>query len=184
MRRSILKALLPRRGEQKEERDIPTSRDDYWRTGPNEISYWAGTPAFRSGILRCNDGETTAAPSHQDISAVRFTYDRQLIADKGEIRLLHLLPGRDGDIVRCELRDVSLKANPTFLALSYCWEELPGFRTIIVNGGHMEVGANLVSALEHLRSTRHTLVLWADAVCINQLDDKTNREECAGWSNV
>jgi len=150
------------------------------KTGPNRISYWAGTRSFGSAILPYEDGETTETAQRNELPAEEFKYGNTLKTEQGEIRLLHLFPGQEGAPIRCELRTVLLKVNPAYLALSYCWEELPGEEHIIVNSCRMKIGANLEAALKQLRSNTHrTLVLWIDAICINQSEEDDNLEKSA-----
>src|SRR5437764_1536441 len=43
--------------------------------------------------------------------------------EKLETRLLTLFSGGFHDTIRCSLYPVSLRANPSYIALSYCWGE-------------------------------------------------------------
>jgi hypothetical protein len=106
-----------------------------------------------------------------------------LAAGRREIRLLELQPGRYDELLNCRLAIVSLTSNPNYNALSYVWGDHVGFAPaepeIILDGHHFPVTPNLYSALKHLRSTakRNPMVLWVDAVCINQNDlDERNQQ--------
>ena len=165
---------------QEQQNDSADNARPYLRTEPNRISYWAHTPAFSSAVLPGKRGESSIAAQRNELPTEEFRYGSALKTEQGMIRLLHLFPGQQTDPVKCELQDAFLKDNPPYLALSYCWEELPGMETIIVNSCRMEVGANLAAALVHLRSkSRETLVLWTDAICINQSNDDDNQEKSA-----
>jgi hypothetical protein len=107
---------------------------------------------------------------------------------KDEIRLLELLPNRSvrppekGPTIQCVLRHASL-GEAEYTALSYVWGD-PTQKTAItvqyewpdVYGNLSKeivsvlVTVNLASALLHLRYSRKPLVLWIDAICINQVD--------------
>ncbi|KAH7310685.1 heterokaryon incompatibility protein-domain-containing protein [Stachybotrys elegans] len=89
-----------------------------------------------------------------------------------EIRVIHLLSGSDDAPINCTLHKTALKAYPTpdYHALSYTWGDANDRREIILNGYVVTVTFNLYSALRRLRREEGTEVLWADAVCINQLD--------------
>ncbi|KAH8652807.1 heterokaryon incompatibility protein-domain-containing protein [Tricladium varicosporioides] len=88
-----------------------------------------------------------------------------------EIRMLTLLPGPPGSVVRCRLEKTFL-INPTkYAALSYCWGDSKITAKIIVNDVDYPVTVNLMEALQQLRSLRVTRV-WADALCINQSDEE------------
>jgi hypothetical protein len=92
------------------------------------------------------------------------------------IRLLRILPsGKNPKPLRCELFEYPLddsgKSSP-YDALSYCWggEDTP--KTIIVDNYRLHVTQNLYAALLRLRDHSCSRVMWVDAVCINQGDDK------------
>jgi hypothetical protein len=57
-----------------------------------------------------------------------------------------------------------------YSALSYVWGDATVTKEIVVNGQNLKVTTNLESALRHLRKLDRALVLWADAICINQND--------------
>jgi len=65
--------------------------------------------------------------------------------EKEEIRLITLLPGEAG-IVKCRLENISLDANPTYQALSYCWGNANQTKRIIVNECAVNVTVSLESA--------------------------------------
>jgi hypothetical protein len=93
------------------------------------------------------------------------------ILDRDKIRLLHLHPDEDFNApVRASLHRVSLRWRQVYKALSYVWGDAKVTSTITVNGVDFEATTNLVSALKHLRHKRKKLVLWVDAICINQAD--------------
>jgi hypothetical protein len=86
-----------------------------------------------------------------------------------DTRLLTLLPGRVGDHICCTLTATSLSSpHMTYNALSYTWGEAHGQRIIECNGCRAHVRRNLHSALSRLRKTDDAVVLWTDALCINQ----------------
>jgi hypothetical protein len=87
--------------------------------------------------------------------------------EKEEIRLITLLPGEAG-IVKCRLENISLDANPTYQALSYCWGNAEQTKKIIVNECAVDVTANLEEALRRLRVSDPGSYIWIDALCIDQ----------------
>src|ERR1700753_1405370 len=99
-----------------------------------------------------------------------------------EIRLLDLLPSLEqGSQLRCRVRHSTIK-DAEYRALSYVWGDPTNREDIEVEyepSGHFSnshatdvfgttVGANLASALRHLRDKDLVLTLWADAICIDQ----------------
>lgn len=75
-----------------------------------------------------------------------------------------------------ELTNVSHHSNPRYYALSYVWGDLLSEQRIIIKSCEIEftvtVTLNLHLALEHLVRDCEALVIWIDAICINQSDDE------------
>jgi len=93
--------------------------------------------------------------------------------NKREIRLLTLLRS-DGfeDEIRCKLDVASLDEKLTYTALSYCWGNQSEQREIHVNDRRVSVTKSLEIALRYARKDLQDMVLWVDAICINQEDLK------------
>jgi hypothetical protein len=94
-----------------------------------------------------------------------------------EIRLLILAPGSGWDDVRCKLEPFRLSTKPTpeFEALSYAWGESSATHIVICNEKKLLITESLHLALRHLRHPDRGRCLWADGVCINQMDDKLEK---------
>ncbi|KAL8369638.1 hypothetical protein RB595_000125 [Gaeumannomyces hyphopodioides] len=86
------------------------------------------------------------------------------------IRLLRLLPGTGADVLTGGLVTTSLDNVPEFTALSYAWGCLEPRKAIYLDGFKATTGPGLHSALKHLRRADQPILLWADALCINQAD--------------
>jgi hypothetical protein len=113
--------------------------------------------------LRCSK------PKNKHESSSELHYD--LLEGKiCQIRLLTILPGDCGSIVRCRLHTVSLETARDYTALSYCWGSTDDKKSIFVNDCQVSVTVNLDAALQELRR-REESVTWVDAICINQADD-------------
>ncbi len=156
----------------------------YSATGPNRLSYWAKVPSYRSALqpyhsrsLRTLLASATSRPSSSPSpSRSKFEYHRSLDPELREIRLIHLLPrshpaNREAPAVRCRIEYASLNDNPVYLALSYVWGDPSVTRPILVDDSVFEATTNLADALEHLQHERRSLVLWVDAICINQNEE-------------
>src|SRR5437016_2643904 len=103
-----------------------------------------------------------------------FTYD-PLPLHGDSIRVLRLHRGGVRDPIRCTLYTTSLKqAARSYDALSYAWGIQDHSEPILVNGGEMVIRRNLFAFLCMLRSPEDDIHLWADAVCIDQ---QNNREK-------
>lgn len=94
---------------------------------------------------------------------------------KSEIRLLKV-PPKDSDET-FEMLTVSLDDNPSFIALSYVWGDTIDLGSITIDGQSASIPRNLEAALSCIRgldpaptSPQRGLLIWADAICINQKD--------------
>ncbi|KAH8673338.1 heterokaryon incompatibility protein-domain-containing protein [Xylariales sp. PMI_506] len=86
-----------------------------------------------------------------------------------EFRLVTLHAGMGEDPIVCTLQRASLVRHPEFVALSYEWGDSHGpTHSIELNGGSLMVGLNLWYALSHLRRKNKDIIIWVDALCINQ----------------
>lgn len=96
----------------------------------------------------------------------------------GETRVFSLQPGQITDPVIGHLSTMPLDQPCAYEALSYAWS-YPKDSYIQVNKSSLQVTANLVDALSHIRSTTETRLLWIDAICINQNDLKERSSQVA-----
>lgn len=124
-----------------------------------------------------------------------------------EIRLIEIYPGDWNDPIACQLHYVPLDGNtsPEYVALSYAWGDQSTPKTeICVNGRDRQITQSLYTALRQLRrfgaavdeagpSVHFNMTdpvqlpepklnlrkfrLWADALCINQKDDKDQEHQ-------
>ncbi|KAI1061336.1 hypothetical protein LB507_011289 [Fusarium sp. FIESC RH6] len=108
-------------------------------------------------------------------------YPRRL--DGFEVRLALLHQGAWQDSICCTFQyctlqhepiDPVLNRNQHFSALSYVWGTSKTRETIQVDGHDLTIGVNLACAIRHLRDERRPILIWIDAICINQ-DDITER---------
>lgn len=114
-----------------------------------------------------SDEKHTPSPSYQ-----RYTY--QPLQD-AHIRLLRLHSSPDPCWpLRFSIFHTPLAGAPTYTALSYTWGERAGSGLVLIDANHVSVTPNLKHALQRLRRTDREVVLWVDALCINQ-DDVAER---------
>ncbi|KDN71775.1 putative heterokaryon incompatibility protein [Colletotrichum sublineola] len=92
------------------------------------------------------------------------------------IRILALQGGCGASPIHVRLREANVDALPPFSALSYVWGDPSEKQQIRVSGHEVSVTKNLFDALRHFRLPDQELMLWADALCINQ-DDLEERAD-------
>lgn len=105
----------------------------------------------------------------------RSPYQYMPIASDGtEIRLLRLKQSRTrNEPIRIELLHAKLDDELDFYALSYTWGSATFPHIILADDKVLSCTSNLHSALQHLRRRSEDLVMWIDAICI----DQSNLEE-------
>jgi hypothetical protein len=101
--------------------------------------------------------------------------------DLGEltIRLLRIEKGWGSHDIICHFADAFSHQDKgvPYKALSYTWgglQHTPGGKCpqVLVDGHAIDVMENLYSALRHIRSPDTDVMLWVDAICINQQDPR------------
>jgi hypothetical protein len=105
----------------------------------------------------------------------RTAYTYESIPGPDCIRLLHLEPALHADApIRFSFEAIQLsKVVAQYEAISYTWGEPKLIHPLYVDDGtHVLVTKNLYKALRRLRHPTTVRVLWADAVCINQVDNE------------
>ena len=105
-----------------------------------------------------------------------FMYDALERLDS--IRLLKVSVGNTDelccDLIHTGLGDENL---PNYSALSYVWGNPLMERPITCNGRKKLITATLESALRHVVRHNPHDYLWADQICINQLDSKERSQQ-------
>ena len=99
------------------------------------------------------------------------------------IRLLDLLPpGENPDIIRATLSEHSLAdliKLPEYHCVSYRWEGKPIADSLFICGRRLPVLQNLCDFLHASRALYPGILLWADAICINQEDNEERSRQVA-----
>ncbi|KAF1836927.1 HET-domain-containing protein [Decorospora gaudefroyi] len=93
--------------------------------------------------------------------------------DSPAIRLLQLQPGAWEDDIRAVLGKCSIAdARDRYITISYSWGHVDVVQQVLIkcNDISVLVSWNLFTALRRLRKRDRPVLLWADAVCINQED--------------
>jgi hypothetical protein len=122
-------------------------------------------------------------PSRTPASSVDTLYELvPLSAGSRCIRVLDVHPpsalAPNGGDLAGELRVVDLDATPIpeFTALSYVWGSMKDAApsstiTCCTTPTMLQLTDSCFEALKHLRDVKRPLVIWVDAICINQGDD-------------
>ena len=100
-----------------------------------------------------------------------YSFYEALDQSQDSFRLCKLLPAERKSLIRCELVNDWISARKgVYSALSYTWGEALESRWIILDGKPYHVQPNLQQALKAIRERDTELLIWVDAICINQKD--------------
>jgi hypothetical protein len=107
----------------------------------------------------------TELDSTREIRLLRL-YSRSSLSEASSVQVEENVP------IRCHLYPIAFHEakNQGYEALSYTWGAPEEPLSILVNETEVLVTRNLHVALEHLRGETTEVVLWVDALCINQKD--------------
>ncbi|KAF5577971.1 heterokaryon incompatibility protein [Fusarium pseudocircinatum] len=150
------------------------------KRGPRPTMKWFATKRLNglcAGILRLSQ-KTSIGKSRQWISDMHvpdshqaYNY-RSLKGETRTIRLIELSAGEDGSPLEGVIRHCSLDTDPTYHAISYVWGFDLKVYTIEVGFGDVKeairITPSLYSALRRVREKTKSIMLWADAICIDQ----------------
>jgi len=102
--------------------------------------------------------------------------------ERREIRTLTVQPSKGQQHIRCVLTTASLDDCPAYTALSYVWGDAQDRVSIYVNGTEFSATRNLALALRYIQKPDEDVVLWVDAVCINQgdIDERNSQVQLMG----
>lgn len=92
--------------------------------------------------------------------------------DSPQIRLIHLEAAEDfDDPLQIRLECTSLENDPRYNALSYTWGNPSAVDHLFLDDNSViSIAYNASRALRHIRAAVGSIVLWVDAVSINQSD--------------
>jgi hypothetical protein len=109
----------------------------------------------------------SSSPVPRKLGETNFRY-KDLDPLQDEIRLLRILPGPAASIIHCEMLHASVDGPRRYIAISYAWGDVEDTGLILLNGYEFPVTQSLWGALHRLRSESFAIIVWADAICINQ----------------
>ena len=114
----------------------------------------------------------TAQLGHQD----RETYTHRALGS-GHIRLLYLLPGDQGDELQGVIFHIAYESSGTYRALSYVWGTDQRTHKLTTPDGILRITSSLHKGLRRLRHKSKAILLWVDAICINQEDNAEKAQQ-------
>ena len=98
--------------------------------------------------------------------------------EKGAIRLFTLFPGESHEELRGLICTVPFSQAGSYKALSYTWgPPAQVSHKVLTPEGCISIRESLCSSLVRLRPKDNTLILWVDAICINQADNKEKAKQ-------
>jgi hypothetical protein len=109
---------------------------------------------------------------HNTFIIMASIYESVPLTDRKAIRLVSIEPGEGEDDIHCTLEVIRSNSAFKYSALSYRWGSPSDTVPIVLEGQTFQVTTNLEAALRQLRKPSTREVLWIDALCINQEDDK------------
>ncbi|KAF2834440.1 heterokaryon incompatibility, partial [Patellaria atrata CBS 101060] len=79
----------------------------------------------------------------------------------------------------CELKISRSSAQPPYIVLSYTWGDPNVTENKYLDSKELHVTTKLRLVLSHLRQDEGDLLLWIDALCINQKDVREKTSQVA-----
>ena len=138
---------------------------------------------------RSMDRNPSGIQGNEPSNAETYSYEA-LNHVSQEIRLLILHHGETNDNIHVELLTVSLLALASlginrypYVALSYTWGDGPT-KNIWLHGRLKTVTSNLFAALQRLRDPHKPVLLWVDALCIDQLNDSEKSKQISLMATI
>lgn len=101
------------------------------------------------------------------------TFGYPAIRASDGIRLIEIVPSQpEADILTLRIEEVSLSADPHFVAISYAWEGQEPSAEIRIGDKSLRVTKNCDAILRYLAANaKASSWIWIDAICINQSPD-------------
>jgi hypothetical protein len=111
-------------------------------------------------------------------------YQYQRLRGRRSIRILELLPDKQGAPLRCHMWEVNLDDAPIYEAVSYVWG-LPNFvKQILCDDEIIPITRSCSYALHHLRREEQSRSLWIDACCIDQHSDHERNHQVGMMGDI
>jgi Heterokaryon incompatibility protein (HET) len=140
--------------------------------GPDHIEDGKQTPTiFLPWASSATTGVIQSGPTVLHSTGRRELY-RYNALKQDHLRLLYLFPGAKGEPLQAILSHIPSNSAGTYRAISYVWGTDQRTKELITPDGVIPITFSLSETLQSLRQENEAIMLWADAVCINQADNK------------
>lgn len=121
---------------------------------------------------------STSAPTSALDTDAQTTESPYKSLEPNEFRLLEIFAGDDQSPLRARLVRVSLAGPPAYNALSHTRRSSETPFSVNCEGIEIRITQNLHAALCKIRQTDKSILIWTDAICINQDDeDEVSQQE-------
>ena len=108
----------------------------------------------------------------------------QFTLNCNQLRLIKLLPSAVYHApVHCEFIVHDLDTPPEYSALSYCWGDIH-WTQITVSGCWFDVSLRVSAALRQLRGRDDPVLIWIDAICINQQNTQEKTQQVQSMRRI
>ncbi|KAL2076192.1 hypothetical protein VTL71DRAFT_1135 [Oculimacula yallundae] len=117
-------------------------------------------------------------------------YQHDPITSPGTFRLIRLKPSASLEAeLHCDLIHVTIEACTQdivdhYIALSYVWGDPSLDCSIGVNGQPLAITASLHCALRYIRDDKRVVRIWADGICINQMNIEDRNVQVAMMGSI
>ncbi|KAI8937879.1 hypothetical protein NX059_005566 [Plenodomus lindquistii] len=132
-------------------------------------------------VLCClSCGEEVPTDAVSDVRTTQYEY-RHLDHQNGrEIRLI-VFPGKDDEVLNCDIVHADLDNKPVYEAISCTWATETGdaqrYQIAYCRGRSVHITKNCESALKAVRQQYRRRTVWIDAICIDQIHvEERNRQ--------
>ena len=112
---------------------------------------------------------------------------KPLDLESASVRFVSIQQGVPNDVIYCKVFEGWVdeeEAGMPYEALSYTWGDTEPRTEIFVDGGKLSITRNLFEALHQLRYEDQDRVMWIDAICINQKDEKERGHQVKHMSKI
>ncbi|KAK7212773.1 hypothetical protein V2G26_019951 [Clonostachys chloroleuca] len=157
-------------------RDRSFSVEDRARNQPQEAAFDSVSRHAASRISNTSSMQTSTGETQFQYRPITGT----------EFRLLRLLPASMSTI-KCEILHASLDTDPEiqkYTAISYAWGDIEPNMKIEVDRCSVLITPSLHGALKRLRQQDKSIMVWADALCIDQKNKAEQSQQISMMTSI